>query len=171
MKAAQSGEHNWSLSDVYFIHQSQLSSPRCPFIPDIFAQWRVDTREQFIMNYICAVRNNFITVPEMLVSLYLQNKTLQPSHRKQLVVPRSFRSAEQASIMGFSFGYSTALGVREETQPLLISLWTSQCEKPQWPLEMLQRDQSKKSENVPRSPLTHFLQSWKYDMWLYKTWT
>lgn len=112
-----------------------------------------------------------LPVPEMLVSLYLQNKTLQPSHRKQLVVPRSFRSAEQASIMGFSFGYSTAMGVREETQPLLISLWTSQCEKPQWPLEMLQRDQSKKSENVPRSPLTHFLQSWKYDMWLYKTWT
>lgn len=83
MKAAQSGEHNWSLSDVYFIHQTQLSSPHRLYIPDVFAQWRVDMRERFIMfclmSYICAVLNNFIIVPEMLVSLYAkQNIVAKP---------------------------------------------------------------------------------------------
>ncbi len=80
MNAAQSWEHNWSLSGVYFTHQS---SACCPYIPDIFPQWRVDTREQFmmfcLMNYMCAVLNNFIIVPEMLVSLYAkQNIVAKP---------------------------------------------------------------------------------------------
>lgn len=107
MRAAQSGEHNWSLSDVYVIHQIQLSSAGCSYIQDIFAQWRVDMREQFIMfylmYYIRAVLNNFIIVPEMLVSLYAkQNIVAKP--QKTTCRSSSFRSDKQASIMGFSFG-------------------------------------------------------------------
>lgn len=92
------------------------------------------------MNYICGVRNNFIAVPEMLVSLYLQNKTLKPNHRKQLVVPRSFRSDEQASIMGFSFGYSTGSERRNTTSTYL-------------PVNVSMRETSVAARNAAKRPV------------------
>lgn len=77
-----STEWRTQLESLWCVFYPQKSI-HCPYIPNIFAQWRVDMWEQFIMfclmNYICRVLNNFIIVPEMLVSPYAkQNIVAKP---------------------------------------------------------------------------------------------
>lgn len=55
-----------------------------------------------LMKYICIVLNNFIIVPEMLMSLYAKQNTVAKP-QKTTFHPNSFSFDKQASVMAYSF--------------------------------------------------------------------